>query len=311
MKPEPHVPVMLYEVLEHLAVDDKKVYVDCTFGAGGYSKAILQKADCKLIAFDRDSIAAGFAKAFKQEFGERFIFRKSAFSRLAEELTEIGINFVDGVVFDLGVSSMQLDEHERGFSFDSSSRLDMRMDNRQELNAYVVVNSMSEEELAKIIYEFGDEPKSRQIARKIAFLRKSKPIESCAELARIVRSFYPKNRKTDPATKTFQAIRIFVNHELEELKEALLACKKVLKPGGKLVVVSFHSLEDRIIKRFLKAESGEKEGVSRYEAVFVEPDLEKNFEISSRQVVCASETEIIKNPRARSAKLRSATRICP
>lgn len=303
---------MLNEVLQNLAPKDGETYLDCTFGAGGYSRAILSAANCKLYAIDRDQLAESFAADLKNDFPQNFTFLKGKFSDSQKLLAEKNIEQIDGMVLDIGVSSMQLDDRSRGFSFDSFDRLDMRMDRNQSLSAYEVVNETSEAELAEIIKEFGEEPKARPIAKKIVKLREEKPIETCHELAEIVRSFYRGNFKTDPATKTFQAIRIHVNQELEELKTALKSSVTLLKKGGRLVVVSFHSLEDQIVKKFIKSQSGEDQIASRYipQALYQAQQQEKinNFKAVNRSSISASVEETLENPRARSAKLRAAIR---
>ena len=305
-----HNPVMLKEVLENLSIRDGEIYVDGTFGAGGYSSAILQKANCQLIALDRDISVEKFANKLKENFGERFIFKNKKFSEIWEAVNEVGIEEIDGMVLDIGVSSMQLDERERGFSFDSEEKLDMRMDRSQSLSAFEVVNQESEENLAKIIKEFGEEVKAKIIAKKIVATRQENPIKNCSELAKIVRSFYYGYHKTDPATKTFQALRIFVNQELEELKIALEASVKLLKKGGRLVVVSFHSLEDKIVKDFLKEQAGLSETFSRYQPEHVLPkNIKKNFQIITKSALCPSKEEVDLNPRARSAKMRVAIKL--
>lgn len=305
-----HKPVMLKEVIESLAIKDNEIYVDGTFGAGGYSKAILSSANCKLIALDRDGSVQKFADILLQKFGDKFTFKNKKFSQIAEVLKEEKIEKVDGIVFDIGVSSMQLDEKNRGFSFDADQKLDMRMDQTQELSAFEVVNNESEESLANIIYHYGEESKARKIAKKIVMIRKNQPIINCRDLAEIVRSFYCGYHKIDPATKTFQAIRIFVNRELEELKNALNATLKILKKGGRLVVVSFHSLEDKIVKDFLREQAGLKNSYSRYQLEnMIDKNVDKNFHIITKSSVSPSQSEIDINPRARSAKMRVAQKL--
>ena len=301
---------MLNEVIENLAIRDGEIYVDGTFGAGGYSSSILQKADCKLIAFDRDISVEKFANKLQEKFGEKFVFVNKKFSQILEGLNEIGVDEIDGLVLDIGVSSMQLDERERGFSFDSDEKLDMRMDRNQSLSAFEVVNHESEENLAKIIKEFGEEMKAKIIAKKIVALRQENPIKNCSDLAKIVRSFYYGYHKTDPATKTFQALRIFVNQELEELKLALEASVKLLKKGGRLVVVSFHSLEDKIVKDFLKEQAGLSQSYSRYQPECSLPkNTKNNFQIITKSALCPAKQEVDLNPRARSAKMRVAIKL--
>ncbi len=304
-----HKPVLLEEMLENLAPKKGEVYLDATFGAGGYSRAILTKADCKLYAVDRDESAKNFAAILEKDFGKKFTFLRGKFSESAELLAQENVSQLDGMVLDIGVSSMQFDDKERGFSFDSDAKLDMRMDQQSELTAFEVVNEFSEGELAQIIKEFGEESKAKLIAKKIVETRKTAPIVSCSDLAKIVRSFYYGYFKTDPATKTFQALRIFVNQELEELKLALASSVTLLKKGGRLVVVSFHSLEDQIVKNFLKKEAGLDQVVSRYSPEIPQTNLVKNFQIITRSVIAPSEAEIAANPRARSSRMRVAIKL--
>lgn len=295
---ENHTPVLLNEVLQYLKPSDNELYVDCTFGAGGYTEAILEKAKCNVIGLDRDSTVRKFADRIKQNFKDGFEFHNIKYSDIE---TILNGRKLDGIVLDIGVSSMQIDNVDRGFSFQKNSKLDMRMGNN-ELSAYEIVNNSSEEDLANIIYNYGDEVKSRHIAKKIVERRKEKPIETTFELADIVRYFYPKREgKIDPATKTFQAIRIAVNGELDELKKILELSKKLLKNNGRLVVVSFHSLEDKIVKDFVKKETNKGIKKDKY-------SKNKNivdFKLLTKRVVVPTEKEIEENIRARSAKLRA------
>lgn len=303
-----HVPVLLNEVLHHLQPQDGEVYVDATFGAGGYSRAILNSANCNVFAIDRDLNAINLAKEVKEEYKNRFEFLRGNFSQVKDLLAAKNVEQIDGIVFDLGVSSMQFDEMERGFSFDSDAKLDMRMDQESALSAYEVVNELEEQELVNLIRDFSDEKFAKRIARKIVNIRCSKPITSCRELADIVRSCYgPKFQKIDPATRTFQAIRIYVNQELTEIVTALEEVKQILNVGARLIVVSFHSLEDSIVKNFLKKEAGIEKSFSRYE-----PDAERqvaNFEIINKSAIKPSEEEVNNNYRARSSKMRIAIKI--
>lgn len=303
-----HKPVLLNEMLEAIAPKDGEVYVDCTFGAGGYTSEILKKANCKVYAIDRDELAKTFAKEVKGKFKDRFEFLPGQFSKLKELLEEKGIKEVDGIVLDIGVSSMQLDDHDRGFSFDSDARLDMRMDKTQKLSAYEVINELDEGKLEMIIREYGEEKKAKRIASKIVKTRKMAPITSCLDLARIVRSLYFGYFKTDPATRTFQAIRIFVNQELEELKQALNSSISMLKKGGRLVVVTFHSLEDKIVKDFFKKQTGTDKSYSRYEPAVKDENQEITLYLKKNSAISPSQEEVSTNPRSRSAKLRFAIR---
>ncbi len=304
-----HKPVMLNEMLEALAPKAGEVYLDATFGAGGYSKAILESTDCKLYAVDRDESAKKFAAILEKNFPKNFTFLRGKFSDSEKLLAEKNVTELDGMVFDIGVSSMQFDDKSRGFSFDSDARLDMRMDQQNPFSAYELVNEFSEADLAKIIKEFGEEPKAKQIAKKIVLARKSQPISSCRDLAEIVRSLYRGYFKTDPATRTFQALRIFVNQELDELKAALASSVTLLKKGGRLVVVSFHSLEDSIVKNFLKKESGLDQTFSRYQPEGLSNASVKNFHVITKSALSPSKEEIAVNPRARSSKMRVAIKL--
>ncbi len=305
-----HEPVMLKEVLQSLDPVDNAIYIDNTFGAGGYSKAILNSANCRVIAFDRDQNVNKIANEIEEKFGDRFIFKNAKFSEVSSKLSALNIDLVDAMIFDIGVSSMQLDNRERGFSFDSNHQLDMRMDQSQKISAFEVVNFESEEKLAKIIFEFGEERNARKIAKKIIETRKLKPINSCYELAKIVHSFYHGYFKTDPATKTFQALRIYVNQELEELKQALDSSLKILKKGAKIIVISFHSLEDKIVKDFFKEHAGLNKTYSRYEPIeIINSTSSLQLKIINKSAISPSQEEISINPRARSAKMRVAIKI--
>lgn len=298
-----HIPVMLSEVLTYLHVQDGATYVDATFGNGGYTSAILEKADCNVIAIDRDPSVSARVQELKEKYKDRFTFKKGVFSDLKNLVSEQ----VDGVVFDIGVSSMQIDDAERGFSFSKNAKLDMRM-SMCGLSAYDVVNTMPETELADLLYKYGEEKKSRQIAKKIAEYRKVQPIETTLELADIVHSvIYTKQGVSDSAMRTFQALRIYVNDELNELQKGLSAAGEILKPQGRLVVVDFHSLEDRIVKNFFKENALKKVHLSRYKKDAKTSVPYKVFsEISD--VLTPSKSEIYSNPRAHSAKLRYATK---
>ncbi len=296
---EKHFPVMLPEVLTALAPQDGKIYVDATFGNGGYSEAILKAANCKVIALDRDPTVANRAQELKNIYGERFEFRSGQFGNFSSLIHES----IDGAVFDIGVSSMQIDEAQRGFSFSKDAPLDMRMSCAGQ-SAADLVNNLPEKELADIIYKYGEEKKSRQIAARIVENRKKAPIKTTKELADIIYGVIHKNPKDiDPATRTFQALRIAVNNELEELENGLAGATNALNGGGRLVVVTFHSLEDRIVKTFFREKSGKTANVSRYMPA---PSLNMNnvvYKECSKAVLPRSE-EIEQNKRSRSAKLR-------
>ena len=322
-----HIPVMLAEVLEALAPKDGGLYIDGTFGAGGYSRAILQAANCEIIAFDRDITAVRAAPT--AEFPNRLRILNLPFGRMEEfariERTPNGMPLiegplVDGVVLDIGVSSMQLDQAERGFSFQHDGPLDMRMSAAVDPltgevadtgpSAADFLNSADEEDIANVIYEFGEERRSRAIAKAIVKARAVAPLTRTSQLADLVlRVFH--GRKEDgrhPATRTFQGLRIHINDELGELERGLVAAERLLKPGGRLVVVSFHSLEDRIVKKFLTERTGREPNASR----FVPPQSIKSsapsFQIVNTRPLTPSKGELDVNPRSRSARLRAAVR---
>lgn len=305
-----HVPVMLPQVLAALGPVDGEVYVDGTFGAGGYSMAFLKAAHCSVIAIDRDSAAQARARALEDKFGKRFIFRRGCFGDAQSLVRYAGFDAVDGFVLDLGVSSPQLDEAQRGFSFRFDGPLDMRMDTESDMTAADIVNTYDEEDLANLIYEYGQERHSRRVARAIVKARAEKPIDTTFVLAEIVRSVVRRSGADgiDPATRTFQALRIAVNRELDELSAALEGAEALLREGGRLVVVSFHSLEDTIVKRFLQERAGKSAGPSRHLPVAAGQEREATFVLQSSRAITPDEDEARKNPRARSAKLRTAIR---
>ncbi len=300
-----HIPVMGREAVDMLAPRVGGIYLDATFGAGGYSRAILDSAGTRVIGIDRDrtAIAAGFALVERSQ--GRLTLIEDRFSNLSKICAAQGIDAVDGIVMDVGVSSMQIDEGERGFSFRLDGPLDMRMSHDGPTAADVIATA-SEADLANIIYIFGEERHSRAVARAIIAARKETPITTTRALAEIVsKVVWSKPGEIHPATRTFQALRIFINEELDELHLALAAAERMLKPGGRLAVVSFHSLEDRIVKNFL-SERGKAGGGSRHL-----PDTPKaapSFDILTKRPVTPDDDEIAANPRARSAKLRAAER---
>jgi 16S rRNA (cytosine1402-N4)-methyltransferase len=303
--PAPHVPVLLDEVIAGLAVAPGETHVDGTFGAGGYTRAILEKGAARVYAFDRDPDAITEGEDLAASSGGRLTLVPERFSRMRQALSDRGVEQVDGVTLDIGVSSMQLDRAERGFSFQSDGPLDMRM-GRDGESAADFLNTADESDIADVIYRYGDEPKSRRIARAIVAAR---PIERTGQLAGIVRKslgWHPGMKK-DPATRTFQAIRIHLNEELQELEGGLEAAEQVLRPGGRLAVVTFHSLEDRMVKRFLKERSGDVPSGSRHLPVRAGTRPDSTFEAVARPVK-AGQSEIEANPRARSATLRVARR---
>jgi len=298
----PHVPVLIDEVLAALAVHDGGTAVDGTFGAGGYTRAMLSVGAGRVIAFDRDPDAIDEGRSLVPD--SRLTLINERFSQMDRVLAERGIGHVDAIALDIGVSSMQLDRADRGFSFSADGPLDMRM-SRSGLTAAEFLNSADEAEIARVLRDYGEEPRARSIARAIVAAR---PVERTAELAAIVRraaGFRP-GQKADPATRTFQAIRIHLNAELDELEQGLEAAERALKPGGRLAVVTFHSLEDRIVKRFFRERSGGMPAGSRHRPVQSDP-REPTFERVAKPV-SPTERELAANPRSRSARLRSAVR---
>lgn len=308
MSAAPHIPVMLDEVLTALAARDGALYIDGTFGAGGYSRAILSAADCRLIGIDRDPRVRPAAEQLTQAAGGRFVFVEAPFSEMEAVIRDNGGDKVDGIVLDIGVSSMQIDQAERGFSFQKPGPLDMRMAATGP-TAADAVNRLDEQELADIFYVYGEERRSRRVAKFICEARREAQIETTDRLAEIVtRATGGKHSKIHPATRVFQALRIFVNDELGELAAALAAAERLLAPLGRLIVVTFHSLEDRMVKNFLRARAGlAGGGGSRHEPV-AEAGPAASFRLLHRKALVASEAEAADNPRARSAKLRAAIR---
>lgn len=304
-----HVPVMLDEVLKALGPKANAIYVDGTFGAGGYTRAILETADCRVVALDRDPAAIAGGQALAVKYGGRLSLIEGRFGAMSDHLAGLGLEKVQGVVLDVGVSSMQLDEAVRGFSFMREGPLDMRMSQSGQ-SAADVVNNFTPELLAKVIFLFGEEPRSRAVAKAIVAQRLLAPIVTTIDLVKAVEKATGPQRakdRTHPATKTFQALRIYVNSELEELADALHEAEKILDVGGRLVVVSFHSLEDRIVKRFLAMRSGKTPEVSRHMPGTIQ-QAEPSFELLFKGHLDPSEEEASGNPRARSAKLRAASR---
>lgn len=302
-----HVPVMLDEVLRVLQPRDGALYADGTFGAGGYTGALLQSAACKVYAIDRDPHAIERGQDLSRRFAGRLELIEGRFGDMERLLTARGIAAVDGIVFDLGVSSPQIDEPARGFSFRSDGPLDMRM-GADGASAADLVNELSEEDLADVIFQYGEERLARRIARAIVAARSEEPIMRTLQLAAIVRKVVRKSPDgIDPATRTFQALRIKVNDELGELQRGLAAAERLLAPGGWLAVVSFHSLEDREVKNFLRRRAGEADRGSRHR-----PDTgtrrAPSFRLAARKALRPTDAEARLNPRARSAKLRAAQR---
>lgn len=303
MSAAPHIPVLLDEVIEALDPQPGDVVIDATFGAGGYTRALLERG-ATVHAFDRDpdAIAAGRTWCETGENPPRLILHPHRFSEMLDVMTSTGVARVDGVVMDIGVSSMQLDQAERGFAFSADGPLDMRMSQDGE-SAADFLNTADEAAIADVIYRYGEERQSRRVARAIVAAR---PLETTGELARVVRSAlgHKPHDKKDPATRTFQAIRIHVNGELDELSQGLSAAEHLLREGGRLAVVSFHSLEDRIVKRFLR-EASSTPSASRHVPQAAQRDP---VFIKVSKAIKPTDAEIERNPRARSSVLRHATR---
>lgn len=306
-----HLPVMFEEVLEQLAIKKDGVYLDCTFGRGGHSLGILNKLgdSGRLLAIDRDTdaIHSEYAKTLLED--KRFKLRHCCFSDLESVAAIEGLaGKVDGILFDLGVSSPQLDEPERGFSFLRDGPLDMRMDRHAGLSAAQWLARVEEKELIRVLFDYGEERFARRIARAVIENRAKTPIASTRQLAELVENAIPiKEKHKHPATRTFQAIRIEINRELDELKEALRQGVRILKPGGRLVVISFHSLEDRIVKRFIRNESGAKFDPGKLPVK--EADIAKGELRKIGKTLKAAVRETTQNPRARSAVMRVAEKI--
>lgn len=306
-----HIPVLLTEVVSALAPRPDGVYLDGTFGLGGYSSALLDAAPCRVIGIDRDGEAIARGQELVRRYDGRLDLIQGCFGDMADlaapVLARLNRPGLDGIALDLGVSSPQLDQADRGFSFRFDGPLDMRM-GQQGPSAADLVNDLGETELADIIYRYGEERHSRRVARAIVQRRQDAPFTRTGELAETVRSAVPRSRDgIDPATRTFQALRIAVNDELGELDRGLAAAEHLLVPGGRLAVVSFHSLEDRATKLFLRQHSGQGEGVSRHIPI-TSAVAEPAFRLIQRKPIEAGADELARNPRARSARLRVAER---
>ena len=300
----PHIPVLLNEVVESIAPKDGGVYVDGTFGAGGYTRAVLDAADCTVYAIDRDPDAIREGQKLVDVYKGRLHLLHGTFGEMAELVRGEGVDFVDGVMLDIGVSSMQIDRAERGFSFQKDGALDMRM-SQNGLSAADVLNTFGERKIADIIYKYGEERFSRRIAAAVVEQRKTAPFKTTLEFADLIRRTVPHKREDiDPATRSFQALRIYVNDELGQLESGLSAAHDLLKAGGRMAIVSFHSLEDRIVKTFMQEKSGKTANPSRYM-----PVVEKQaatLKTITKKPILPTESETKFNPRARSARLRVA-----
>jgi 16S rRNA (cytosine1402-N4)-methyltransferase len=301
-----HEPVLYHEIIHALQPKNKGQYVDGTLGAGGHAREILEACapDGRLLGLDLDPQALALARENLAPYGERVRLIKASYDSLAEVLDEVGWEAVDGILLDLGLSSMQLDTPERGFSFQHDAPLDMRFDPDSPTSAADLVNTLPQDELADLIYRYGEERASRRIARAIV---KARPLQTTRQLAAVIESVLPRRGHVHPATRTFQALRIAVNRELERVENVLPQAVASLRPGGRLAIISFHSLEDRIVKGYFRSESRD----------LVNPPYERIYEVEkkatlkeiNRKVIIPGEAEIKTNPRARSAKLRIAEKL--
>lgn len=303
----PHIPVLLSPILEHVSPVRGR-WLDGTFGAGGYTRALLDNGADVVLGVDRDPEVFERAKDWADAYRGQLILIEGEFAHLDQLARENGFEALDGVVLDIGVSSMQIDQAERGFSFMKEGPLDMRM-SQSGVSAADIVNNADESDLADILFQFGEERASRRIARNITRARAAAPIETTTQLAQIIEAALPRSKpgQPHPATRSFQALRIAVNDELGQLVQGLMAAERILGEGGLLVVVTFHSLEDRIVKRFIQSRSSSGGGGSRYQ-----PELaakEPRFRKITRRAVAPTREEMEANPRARSAKLRIAERL--
>lgn len=304
-----HIPVLLSEVVTHLAPRDGGVYLDGTFGGGGYAKAILDHAACTLWAIDRDPEAIERGASLVAQYPGRLHLLHGPFGGMVSMLHGAGVTALDGVVLDLGVSSFQIDAPERGFSFRMDGPLDMRMGKFGQ-TAADLVNTLPERDLADVLYQFGEERASRRIAKAILAARAEAPIETTGRLAEIIRSVLPPDRSgIDPATRSFQALRIKVNDELGQVEQALQAAASLLSPEGRLVVVSFHSLEDRIVKRFMTEATGRAPAPSRHDPSGLREAAPASFRLLTSRAIRPGDQEARSNPRSRSARLRAMQRL--
>ena len=305
-----HISVLLQESISSLNLLENSVVVDATLGYGGHSSNILERiSKGYLFAFDQDSEAIRYSTDRLNSIGTNFTIIKSNFVNMKEELEKRGINKVDAVLFDLGVSSPQLDDKSRGFSFHNDARLDMRMDRDQKLSAYEVVNEYSEQDLARIFYKYGEDKFSKSVARRIVEYRKEKPIETTLELVEVIKSGVPMKYRINkhPARQIFQAIRIEVNHELDVIEPALSQALELLNVGGRVAVITFHSLEDRLVKNYFKEMTKIDDKVKGMPNI---PDeYLPDFKLVVNKAIIPSDSEIENNPRARSSKLRVIERI--
>jgi 16S rRNA (cytosine1402-N4)-methyltransferase len=304
-----HVPVLLSETIDAIRPRAGGIYIDGTFGAGGVTRALLERADCIVLAIDKDPDAIAGGRDLQKKSSGRLTLVQGAFGDVALIAASNGIDCADGITFDLGVSSMQLDDAGRGFSFQADGPLDMRM-SQAGPSAADVVNSLAERDLAQVIAVLGEERRARAIARAIVAARDKRSIERTGQLADIVSGVLGRrhNEPKHPATRTFQALRLFVNGEMDELLRGLFAAERLLGEGGRLVVVTFHSLEDRVVKRFLASRSGKTARPSRHAPAQIHEQRPPSFRLLHRRAVSPSKDEVRRNPRARSARLRAGER---
>ena len=304
-----HIPVLYYETLDNLVINPDGIYIDCTLGGGSHSEGILERLSDKglLISIDQDTNAIEYSKKRLEKFGSKWKVFKGNFENIDTIAYMAGVDKVDGILMDIGVSSKQLDDPERGFSYRYDVKLDMRMNTDQKISAYDVVNTYSEEQLSKIIFEYGEERHARKIAKLIVEERKSSPIEKTSDLIALIKRAYPERASKHPAKKTFQAIRIEVNRELEVLENAMSKAVELLKVGGRLAIITFHSLEDRIVKNKFK---------DLATACKCPKDIPicvcggvKKFEIITKKPIIPVDDELKNNNRAHSSKLRILERI--
>ena len=305
-----HIPVMMKEAIEALNVRDNLYYIDATFGGGGYSEEILKKADCcNLLSIDKDPTVKNYAKKLKIKYKKRFTFVNDDFENLETIINENNKGLVSGgIVADLGVSSLQLDDSERGFSFNKDGPLDMRMSG-EGVTAQELIYSLDEKELARILRDYGDEEKSRAIAKMIIKERNKEVLDTTFKLVKLIKRVKKSNhKKKHPATKSFQALRIATNQEFKSLEKLLMISEKILLPGARLVLITFHSLEDRIVKLFFNNISGKQENLNRHLPQVIKIKKAK-FKVINKKPILPSSTEIKSNIRARSAKLRVVERM--
>ena len=304
-----HIPVLYYETLDNLVINPDGIYIDCTLGGGSHSEGILERLSDKglLISIDQDTNAIEYSKKRLEKFGSKWKVFKGNFENIDTIAYMAGVDKVDGILMDIGVSSKQLDDPKRGFSYRYDVKLDMRMNTEQKISAYDVVNTYSEEQLSKIIFEYGEERHARKIAKLIVEERKSSPIEKTSDLIALIKRAYPERASKHPAKKTFQAIRIEVNRELEVLENAMSKAVELLKVGGRLAIITFHSLEDRIVKNKFK---------DLATACKCPKDIPicvcggvKKFEIITKKPIIPVDDELKNNNRAHSSKLRILERI--